>query len=289
MANSKRLLIIDCSQLCYNSFYTFNNLSYNEKKTGIIFGFLMQIFKLAKDFDSKTFAFCWDSAKSYRKDIYPSYKEKRHSVEYTEEEKQDRKFLFLQRNELRQNILPALGFKNNLIKTGLEADDLITWIVDKNNGSVVVSSDNDLLQLLNRCEIYNLKTKIRIYEPDFIEQYGIKVNQWIDVKAIMGCTSDEVEGIQGVGLKYAIAYLKNELPKGKTFDKIESKESKEIINRNKKLIKLPFQEDVDNMGVVDLEEKFLADDWTKVFNKYGFKYFLDKKQFIPIREVFELK
>ena len=81
-------LVIDCSQLCYRSFYTTKDLSYEEERTGIIFGFLKQIFKLAQDFDTKTFIFCWDSAKSYRKQIYSDYKENRKKKDHNSQPQQ---------------------------------------------------------------------------------------------------------------------------------------------------------------------------------------------------------
>lgn len=283
-------LVIDCSQLCYNSFYTMNDLSYDEKLTGVTFGFLLQIFKLAKDFDTNQFVFCWDSSKSYREQTYPSYKisRKNKREELTDEEKDDLRQLHRQRNDLRMNIIPSLGFKNNLIKTGLEADDLIAWVVDKNHGVIVVSSDNDLWQLLDHCEMYNIKTKERLYDLDFEDKYGIKPIEWADVKELAGCDGDDVEGIQGVGYVKAIQYLKGELPKAIVYKRIKNEE-KEIRERNRKLVRLPFEEDINNMGEIDFDEQFKLSDWLNVFNKYGFKYFLKKDFLTGLKQIFNLK
>lgn len=288
MSNTNTLLVIDCSQLCYRAFYTMGELSYNEKKTGVLFGFLAQIFKLANDFDTKRFAFCWDSSKSYRKDFYSGYKQSRHSKEFTKEEELDRKQLFRQRSELRTYILPQLGFKNNLIKTGLEADDLIAYVIDK-NGGVVVSSDNDMWQLLDRCTIYNPVSHDRMVEDDLVEKYGVTAKEWIKVKEMIGCNTDEVPGIKGIGIKKAVLYLKNKLPDGQMKYKIESNDGKEIIKRNRRLVKLPFEPDKKGMGELSDNEQFIFDNWNHIFNKYRFNYFLKKENLNKYKEVFELE
>ena len=66
-----KTLIIDCNNLCYGSFYTFGELSHEEKKTGVIFGFLLQLLSLVEKFEANKFMFCWDSERNYRKIIYP--------------------------------------------------------------------------------------------------------------------------------------------------------------------------------------------------------------------------
>ena len=60
-------LLIDCNNLCYMAYYTTGQLAVDEIKTGVIFGFLKKINKLADVLKTNEIIFCWDSRKSYRK------------------------------------------------------------------------------------------------------------------------------------------------------------------------------------------------------------------------------
>src|SRR3990172_1202711 len=155
------LLIIDSNFICYKSMIAMKGLSWDEHATGVIFGFLREISSLADKFESPRFVFAWDSRKSFRRNVYPEYK-KRPKIEDPEMED-----LFNsgrpQFDEIRLKVLPRLGFKNNFIQVGLEADDIMARIVQEHSGKLpledricIVSSDEDLYQLLhNTISIYN--------------------------------------------------------------------------------------------------------------------------------------
>jgi len=281
------MLVVDCSQLCYSSFYTMSDLSYNEKKTGVIFGFLQQIFTIAKKFNSCDFVFCWDSKKRYRKLICKDYKANRDIKKLTPIELKERRQMFLQMADLRQKIIPKLGFKNSFIKTGLEADDLISYIAMHNKDVVVVSSDNDLLQLLDFCIIFNTKTKKKFTKSDFCKKWNIKPSEWYKVKAIAGCGGDNVKGVKGVGEKTAIKYINGVLPDGKVKDRIDSENSKEMIKMNEALVKLPFDVDAYRDIIID-DNDFVFDNWCDVFEEYGLKSFFEKDNFNKLKELFLL-
>lgn len=280
-------LVIDCSQLCYQASYTMGHLSYEEKRTGVIFGFLMQIFKLSHGFGTNQFVFCWDSRKSYREQFFPKYKQSRRNRELTDEEKVNREMLYKQRGLLWNRIIPEMGFKNSLMHTGLEADDLIAWVVDEIPNCTVVSSDTDLWQLLDRCVIYSPRTRDRRTEQDLIDIWEVDAKQWVRVKELAGCSTDGVPGIKGVGEKKAIDYIMSRLPDGIVKDRIESPKGKEIIERNRKLVKLPYIED-DRQSKLDFNEDFRLDVWTDIFERYGFNYFLKKSKLNVLREEFDL-
>ena len=291
MANVLTPLVIDCSTLCYRGFFSGGkDLSYEEKTTGVIFNFLLQVFKYAKDFDTKKIVFCWDSGRSFRKDFWPEYKKKRQ--ELSEEEKADRKILFAQIAELRQKVIPNLGFKNSFIQTGYEADDLIAETVINNPGGIVISGDKDLYQLLDHCSIY-LGNKDRFSLEDFREFYDIEPDDWAFAKSMGGCDSDGVKGIKGVAdpahskVSKALSYIRGELNSGVVFDRIESDEGQEIIVRNLKLVELPWRGDLEIN--LDWDENFKLNDWIDVFNQYNFKSFMEKKYLNKLKEVFELK
>lgn len=234
-------VIIDSNYLCYISKYALSNgLSYNGGRTEIIFGFLKDIISLAKKFETNNFVFCWDSKESERRKIFSNYKYKRHQ-DKTEDEIVGDKVAFRQFTILREKVLPYLGFSNVFFQEGYEADDLIASVVmnNKDMTNIVVSSDNDLYQLLEYCSLYNFSKQETMTELLFNRNFGIQPHRWVDVKTLAGCSSDNVPGIEGVGEIKAIKYLKGELSSGKTFDSIkaQTEDEKELTER---LVKLPF-------------------------------------------------
>lgn len=233
------MIIIDSNAICHREAHALGDrLSYEEKNVGIIFGFLREILKLSRLYETNEFAFCWDSRKSLRKQIYPEYKNKPKKTELDPK-------IFEQFETIKTKVLPEIGFKNIFEEKGFEADDLIASLVTEypDNSFVITSSDEDLYQLLrdNVC-IYNLYSKKEYTKESFNKEFGISCCFWSLVKAIAGCSSDNVKGIKGVGEKTAIKYIKEELPiKSKAFQNITSLEGTSIVKRNFDLVRLPFE------------------------------------------------
>lgn len=265
-------IVIDSNCLCYRAWYTTGGLSHDGNDTGIIFGFLNQILHLSQMFESSDFVFAWDSKKSLRKRIYPGYKGKRHAKK-TPEEREERKLAYSQFDLLRTNVLPNIGFTNNIHKTGYEADDIIAKVVmNPDKQYLLVSTDEDFYQLLGYCNMYNPNKRKTMTRRTFQKEYGIPSWKWSWVKAYAGCNSDNVEGIRGVGEKTAIKYILNELKCNSVkYKSIVSKEGQNIYNRNMKLVRLPFS----GTGEIELKENKLD---IKVFEElcqqYDFNSFL---------------
>lgn len=272
-----KTLVIDCNNLCYSSFYTFGDLSYEEKKTGVIFGFLQRVLFLAKKFKTNKFIFCWDSRKSYRKLIYPEYKANRRK-DLNEVERKDLALAFKQFDELKEKVLPELGFRNIFRQVGYEADDMIAEVVLKEvqKDFVIVSTDKDLYQLLGLAPIYNQKTKKIITLVDFENKYSIPWYEWVKVKSLMGDPGDNIEGIKDVGIVRAVQYIKSELPKGKILDRIHSDGGQKIINRNMELIALPF-EGRKKIRINFAKDKLDKDKFISIFVDHGFESFLKRE------------
>lgn len=267
------LLIIDCNYLCHRARFTTGPLSYKGQATGVIFGFLNQLFTIGKETMPRNIIFTWDSRQSKRKRILSEYKGNRKKQDDDSEE--DLEATFRQFHMLRKELLPNLGFSNNWMQVGYEADDLIAEIcfTCPEEQIVIASSDDDLLQLLTeQVSIYNLGRKEFYTEQKFIEEYGIKPSQWTEVKKIAGCSSDNVSGISGVGEKTAIKYLKDELKSNtKTFQKIQREP--DIIDRNEKLVKLPFQgTKIDSIE----EQSFNAYELKRICKHFGFTKMINK-------------
>jgi DNA polymerase-1 len=241
-----RILLVDVSGLLHRVKFALINqrLSHEDKETGIIFGFLMQLQFIKRKTNSNIVVFALDSRTSKRKKIYSEYKEKRRK-EKTEKEKIIDEIAFQQFDQVENYVLKALGYNNIFREDGLEADDIIGSICKtyKSSEITIASSDQDMYQLLtNRVNIFNFMKSSFFTIDDFRDKYGIEPIMWKRVKAIGGCSSDCVAGIPGVGEKTVIKFIKGELPKTyKTYKAIVSPEGRKIIARNKKLVILPFR------------------------------------------------
>ncbi len=267
------LLIIDCNYLCHRARFTTGPLSYKGQATGVVFGFLNQLFTIGKETIPKNIVFTWDSRQSKRKRILSEYKGNRKKQDDDSEE--DLEATFQQFHMLRKELLPNLGFSNNWMQVGYEADDLIAEIcfTCPEEQIVIASSDDDLLQLLtDQVSIYNLGRKEYYTEEKFVEEYEIKPSQWVEVKKIAGCSSDNVPGIPGVGEKTAIKYLKGELKSNtKTFQKIQ--QGTNVISRNEKLVKLPFQGT--KIGSIE-GQRFDPHELKRICKHFGFTKMINK-------------
>ena len=237
-----KILVVDSNYLAHRARFTTGGLSYNGEPTGVIYGFLNQVFSLGKKIRPDEVAFIWDSRKSLRRKRYPFYKNR------TRDEGPDEDMLeaFGQFARLRREILPAIGFVNNFIQTGYEADDIIAKLVMEGPPEeyVTASSDADLFQLLDHMTMLSVPAARNKPEKiwtrsSFMKQYRIEPTDWVRVKQIAGCTSDCIPGIYGVGDATAVKYLRGNLkPDSKKYQAIAGGNA--VIKRNEWLVKLPL-------------------------------------------------
>ena len=218
-------------------------LSYNEVKTGIMYGFFLQVFKLAKTYKTNRFVFCLDSKKSLRKSLYPQYKEAR-KKEKDETEKKLNKAAYEEFDRVSE-ILPELGFKNVFKFSGYESDDCIASFIIHNKtlrpSVLIASSDKDFYQLLGKCRgMINVRLGTIYTRKHFEQEFGLQPIMWKEIRKLSGCRSDSVPGIPGVAEIKAAKYLRGELTKGKIFDRIVSEEFDNTRKLAYKLTALPF-------------------------------------------------
>jgi 5'-3' exonuclease len=257
-------LLIDSHSVGYRAHHSTGSLD-----SGIAFGFLTTVLQLAERYKTNQLVFCWDGPGSLRKKLFPAYKISRDVK--TQEEVTERMMIHTQFNALREHILPKLGFCNHAIQYGMEADDLVASAIINNPAKsfVIVSSDHDLFQLLqhHNCKGQHLLSSGKLMtSSSFMAEYRIPARDWAAVKAIAGCPGDGVIGVPGVGEITAIRYLLDELPEGKKSKAIEM-DTNNIINRNYKLVRLPYP------GVKPLtigKDSFDEETVQEVFGDLGF-------------------
>jgi len=273
----KTWLVLDCHYLCHRNFHAMGDLKYEDTATGVLFGFFRDVQDLQELHDTRNIVFCFDKGRSKRYDMLAGYKRSRAERYKSESEidKEKRKELQKQISLLRDKELSKIGFKNVLSQDGYEGDDVIASVIhnlSKNELAIIVGTDQDLYQLLNkRVTIWNPhKTKAVTYDS-VREEYGIGCEQWADVKAIAGCKSDDIPGVVGVGEKTAASYLSGQLKGGKKFEAITAGNGQ--WRKNLKIVKLPLK----GTGTFELQEdKVTPKKWDKIMRKYGMSSLKDK-------------
>jgi 5'-3' exonuclease len=281
-----RIMIVDGNALGHVVKHATKELSYRGSKTGVIYGFIQKLFKIQGEVQANGIIFTWDANKRYlyRCKFYPDYKlDKR---DKPEKDKELDRIARPQFKTLRKEVLPRMGFQNQLIQKGLEADDIIAQCVKqyKDDEWVMVSRDNDLHQLLeaDRVSMFD-PVKFGYFTADAFEQkWGVPPSEWEFVKAIAGCAGDGVPGIPGVKEKTAIKFLKREL-KATTQAHARILAGEKECLRNLRLVKLPWETTpYFDIGFDVPSLKGFAD----VCVEYGFRSFLDDAVLEDFRELF---
>lgn len=236
------MILLDCNALCYQAYYTMKDLSKSDgTPTGVVYGFFSQVKTIVEQCSDAFLVFCWDSNESHRMALCDTYKANR---EEKRAENPEIFNAFFQFEELHNTILPRLGFKNNFLVKGYEADDIIASICkdygpDPREKIIIASNDQDLYQLLTSNVSMYQPVKARFYTlKNYKDEFDITPEQWVYVKAIAGCPGDNVIGIKGVGVKTVIKYLNDK--SDKKYPNINGKTAREIISRNWPLVHLPF-------------------------------------------------
>lgn len=237
-------LAFDVNNLAHRAYWTTGDLSYEDVPTGVLFGVLKEVEKLADMYNTRDLVFCFDHGKSLRYNYLSSYKESR-KKKVDEERARQLDGVRIEIERIKTRYLEDLGFHNIFWKSGYEADDIIASVVANSHPDdrvIMVSSDQDLYQLLDYRTAQHLPTANRLFTAkDFKAEYGIKPNQWTAVKALAGCSSDDIPGCAGIGEKTAVKYLRGELPLKSVYqDKIKRHVRTEDWERDALLVTLPF-------------------------------------------------
>lgn len=208
-AKPKIFVLIDGKSLFYRGYYAMPHLSTADgRPTGGVYGFASLALELVRQLRPDYVAVAWDKAKTNirrRRAIYPEYKANRHPAPPD----------FYQQIPILRQLLEALGWPFYEVDD-YEADDIIGTLSKQANRAgihtVIASSDLDMLQLIDDdTEVYVLKKGLssidRFDVKAFQAKYGIRVDQFLDLKSLKGDSSDNIPGVPGVGEKTAVALL----------------------------------------------------------------------------------
>jgi 5'-3' exonuclease len=248
-------------------------LSYGDIKTGVLFGFLRAVLSLQDLHNTNQMVFAFDCGRSLRKIDYPGYKSRRDDGK-TDYEMDLRDETRMQIKFLRKVYLPELGFKNVFYQRGYEADDVIAGVCEDlkanypRDRAIIVSADKDLWQLLSpRVICYNATSKTTTTLDSFRERFGIEPSAWSDCKALAGCKTDDVGGIEGIGEITAAKYLAGNLkPTSEAYSKIVK--GHWIWQRNLPIVSIPYP----GLKKFKLQEDNVsAKVWQEFAEKLGFK------------------
>ncbi len=206
---SKKILLIDGHSILNRAFFGLPDLTNTAGlHTNAVYGFLNIMFKFIETEKPDYLTVAFDEhAPTFRHKMFEAYKGTRKPM--AEE--------LRQQVPMMKQMLLAMGV-TVISKPGLEADDLLGTVarIGEEQGMevTIVSGDRDLLQLATtHTKISIPKTKKtgteieNYYEADVKERYLVTPKEFIDVKALMGDTADNIPGVPGIGEKTATAII----------------------------------------------------------------------------------
>lgn len=234
-------LIVDAPNAVWRCFYSTGQ---KEALPSVLCA-LLDVQRLAVEFDTPHVAFAFDKKPYLRRELFAGYKASRDVRKVDDEEADAIDACRLAIDKLRSDYLPKLGYGNVLAKRGYEADDLCAQAAkDCPDGDrvILVTADQDLYQCLSaNCAVYHPQRDQFVTAKSFRADKGIAPNRWAEVKALAGCSSDDIPGIDGVGEKTAIKHLMNRIPRfHKVAWQLHEFEKSDAYRRNLTLTTLPY-------------------------------------------------
>lgn len=266
---AKRLVIIDGKSVFYRGYYAMPNLSTADgTPTGGVYGFAAMALELIKDIKPDYACVAWDKPKTNirkRLEIYPEYKAGRKPAPPD----------FYAQIPILHELLEAFGWPLYEFDD-YEADDIMATLdaqAEKRGDieTILITSDMDALQILDKNTfLYALKkgfTQIDKFDIEaFEKKYGIRIDQFLDLKSLKGDSSDNIPGVPGIGEKTAVSLLQQYDTLDGVYDNLwQVKDSvrrkleagKDLAYMSKELARLfvdaPVKLDLEAMDVKDLD------------------------------------
>ncbi|MCR5146663.1 MAG: DNA polymerase I [Clostridia bacterium] len=290
-----RLLVVDGNSIMNRAFYGIMGskmlMTKDGTYTNAVYGFLAIIFKVIDDLHPDYMAVAFDlKAPTARHKMYEGYKANRHGMPDE----------LAAQMPIIKDVLRAMNI-TIIEKEGYEADDVLGTLakVGETDGVnvTILSGDRDTFQLAtDKVTIRIPRTKAgKTEEDDFdrskvIETYGVEPKQLIEVKGLMGDTSDNIPGVPGVGEKTALNLIKEYKTIDNLYKSLEDGTAtsvkgkiKEKITENKELaelsrflgtinVEVPIDETIEDLKVKDWNNEEVLN----IFKELNFNRFIDR-------------
>ena len=264
----KKIILVDGNNLLFRSYYATaytGNMMKNSKgfPTNGLYGFINMMNRIIKEEDPQYILVAFDKGKTFRHDKYEVYKAGRQAMP------DELKLQFPVAKEL----LGAMGIKYFEIDN-YEADDIIgtmSKIVDEEDEFIatIVSSDKDLLQLISdevTVKLLKSNDHIMMTPEVFRETYKVDPIRMIDLKALMGDSSDNIPGVKGIGEKTAISLIEKYGSLENLYNNLDS-----ITGKTKEKLEL------------DRENAFMSYDIATIFREVPIPFSLDDCKYEGIK------
>lgn len=289
-----KLVLIDGNSIINRAFYGIMNSNMLRTEDGIytnaIYGFLAIMFKILEDIDPQYIAVAFDlKAPTHRHKMYDQYKATRKGMPDE----------LASQMPILKDILRAMNIKI-IEQEGYEADDILGTLAKWGEGQglavTVLTGDRDSFQLASENITIRIprtkmgKTETEDFNKDkIIETYGVEPIKLIEVKGLMGDTSDNIPGVYGIGEKTAINLIKEygtieELYKrlDNNTDTIKGKARQNLID-NKEMaflsrtlgtidINAPIEKDLESIKNAEWDN----DKVLEIFKKLRFNRFIER-------------
>lgn len=204
-----RLLVLDGNSIANRAFYGIKLLSTKDGRyTNAVFGFMNILLSLLKETEPDEVAVAFDlKAPTFRHQMFDGYKATRHGMPEELAEQMPR---------IRE-LLTLLGYRI-VTAEGWEADDILGTLAaaceKRGDPCFLATGDRDSLQLVSSSTTVLLASTVmgrsetkHMDEAAILEKYGVSPKQLIEVKSLMGDTSDNIPGVKGIGEKTALGLV----------------------------------------------------------------------------------
>ena len=205
----KKIILVDGNNLLFRSFYAtaYQGVIMKNSKgfpTNALYSFVNMMNKIIKEENPSYIMVAFDKGKTFRHEKYGDYKAGRAAMP------DELRLQFPKAKE----VLKTMGIKSFEIDN-YEADDIIGTLakrVDEEDEFIatIISSDKDLLQLISEevtVKLLKQNDYIMMTKEEFKNTYQVDPIRMIDLKALMGDSSDNIPGVKGIGEKTAISLL----------------------------------------------------------------------------------
>ena len=285
-----KLLLIDGNSIINRAFYGIMGskmlMTEDGTYTNAVYGFLSILFKELDDIKPEYLVVAFDlKAPTHRHKMYDKYKANRHGMPDE----------LAQQMPILKETLKAMNICI-IEKEGYEADDVLgtlaKWGQKEELEVTVLTGDRDSFQLVDKNIKVRIprtkmgKTETEDYTVEKIEEeYGLEPLDLIEVKGLMGDTSDNIPGVPGVGEKTALNLIRQYKSIDEVYNHIEEQKGKlkEKLTENKDLAYLSR-----TLGTIDINApiekdlaKFEVEEWNKeevleIFKRLKFNRFIDR-------------